>query len=284
MILFKQIQDIQKYLHRQQQENQKIGFIPTMGALHAGHLSLLQASKKETGITVCSIFVNPTQFNDPKDFEKYPITINEDILLLEKAGCDVLFLPSVEEMYPQGQTLKKEYPLGRLEQLLDGKYRPGHFQGVCQVVERLLDIIEPDLLFLGQKDYQQCMVLRKMLEITGKNAKISLNICPTLRETSGLAMSSRNMRLSQDQREQALAIYQTLTHIKNNLTKYSFDQLIAWGEGFLSREGFAKIDYISIADAKTLEPLENNNQNKELVCLIAAFMGDVRLIDNMILK
>lgn len=283
MILFKTIEPFREYLEKASLHNKKIGFVPTMGALHPGHLSLVQASKQATDITVCSIFVNPTQFNDPRDFEKYPITIEQDILLLEKQGCDVLFLPSVQEIYPGGTTGGKVYQLGYLETILEGSFRPGHFQGVCQVVERLFTIVQPDLAFFGQKDYQQCMVIRKLLELTGLDKTITIHIIPTLRETSGLAMSSRNMRLSEEDKQRATAIYQALLYIQQHLAKESIPTLIAKTQAQLLQAGFEKIDYVAIANADTLEPVESWNGKTSLVALVAAFLGGVRLIDNLVL-
>ena len=164
-----------------------------------------------------SIFINPTQFNDPTDFKKYPVTLEKDIVMLEAAGCDILFLPSVEEIYPDGTTTTMHYDLGYLETILEGHYRPGHFQGVCMVVHRLLDIVKPDNLYIGQKDYQQCMVIKRLIELIGMKDLIQVNISPTLREPDGLAMSSRNMRLSDEERKNAVNIYQTLHFVKEQI-------------------------------------------------------------------
>ncbi|HNA16252.1 MAG TPA: pantoate--beta-alanine ligase, partial [Ferruginibacter sp.] len=223
MIIFKKAADIGIFLQQKRQKNPKTGFVPTMGALHQGHISLIESACSENDLVVCSIFVNPTQFNDPKDFQNYPITIENDIDLLEKAGCDALFLPAVEEMYPAGLENKKTYALGYLETVLEGRYRPGHFQGVCQVVHRLLTIVPADRLYLGQKDFQQCMVIRKMIEL--ENLPIETVICPTLRETDGLAMSSRNMRLDKEAREKAVEISRTLLHIKSSLKTGDLSEL-----------------------------------------------------------
>src|SRR5258708_33913479 len=187
MILFKRAGDLSGWLQGQRSQGKSIGFVPTMGALHAGHISLIDISKKSMGLTVCSIFVNPTQFNDPKDFQKYPITIEKDIYLLEKAGTDVLFLPEVGDLYPGGTANLEKYELGRLENLLEGKDRPGHFQGVCQVMRRLLDIVAPDDLFMGQKDYQQCMVVRRLLELIKSTTRPPP--CPIGRGRGGPPMS-----------------------------------------------------------------------------------------------
>jgi pantoate--beta-alanine ligase len=280
MILFKQIADIRSFLAIQGKTAIQTGFVPTMGALHKGHLSLIESSKKENGLTVASIFVNPTQFNDPNDFKKYPTTIEQDIYLLETAGCDILFLPSVAEIYPKGLAAAKEYQLGYLENILEGKYRPGHFQGVCQVVERLLQIVQPDNLYLGQKDYQQCMVIKRLIDIMG--IKTILHICPTLREASGLAMSSRNMRLNDGEKEQAAELFKTLNVIKDTLGKEAIADIKAKAMLLLPNKGF-KPDYIELADATTLEPVVEWNGQTSLVALIAAFLNEVRLIDNIIL-
>lgn len=279
MIVFKKANDLKKWLDGQQKKGKKAGFVPTMGALHPGHISLIEAAKKENDSTLCSIFVNPTQFNDPKDFEKYPVTIEKDIFLLETAGCNVLFLPSVTEMYPEGIAPKKEYALGRLEEILEGKFRPGHYQGVCQVVERLLHIVEANHLYLGQKDYQQCMVITQLVELMGKKDKITIRICPTLRENDGLAMSSRNMRLNEEERKKATAIYRALTYIKDNIQAGETAKLSQNAISQLTGAGF-KVDYFEIADAATLEKVTDWNGKQKLVALAAAFLNEIRLIDN----
>jgi pantoate--beta-alanine ligase len=281
MILFKKINDLHKWLDNHRKKGDRLGFVPTMGALHNGHLSLISYSKKENEKTICSIFVNPTQFNDPKDFEKYPITLEQDITLLEAAGCDVLFLPSVAEMYPQGLKASQVYDLGFLETVLEGKFRPGHFQGVCMVVHRLLDIVKPDNLYLGQKDYQQCMVIEKLVSLTGMQELITVNVCPTLRETDGLAMSSRNMRLGEEERKKAVTIFRTLTLIKETLKPGPTAELLINGKAMLEAEGF-RIDYLEIADAKDLSPVTNWDGQQPLVLLAAAFLNEIRLIDNML--
>ena len=297
MILFKKATDIHKYIDSQQKNGNSVGFIPTMGALHQGHISLVEMSKVPNQLTVCSIFINPTQFNDPKDFEKYPVTLEKDIAMLEAVGCDVLFLPAVIEMYPEAGTnilsLKglltaKHYELGYLEEILEGKFRPGHFQGVCMIMQRLLEIIHPDNLYLGQKDYQQCMVIRKLIDLIGLENTIKVTICPTLRETDGLAMSSRNMRLNKKERKKASIIYQCLEQIRDNLQLESLSVLKTKASILLNAEGF-KIDYIEIVDANTLSKISDTEftgqyGKKKIVALVAAFLNEVRLIDNMILN
>jgi len=280
MIIFKHASALKQYLLFQKQKNQAIGFVPTMGALHQGHISLVTLARQSTNLVVTSIFVNPTQFNDPKDFEKYPVTIDRDINMLEAAGCDVLFLPSVSEMYPNGLSSKKQYDLGYLETVLEGSSRPGHFQGVCQVVERLLNIVQPDQLFLGQKDYQQCMVVSKLVSLM--KIKTQLVIAPTQREKDGLAMSSRNMRLSKAAREKAIAMYQALLWIKQSITPGSLLNLTREASQQLEVAGF-KPDYVAIANADTLELVNEWKGDIKLVVLAAAFIDGVRLIDNMVL-
>ncbi|MES2329196.1 MAG: pantoate--beta-alanine ligase [Bacteroidota bacterium] len=279
MILFKTIAGFTNHLNKIRDINRTIGFVPTMGALHAGHLSLVNHSKKNTHITISSIFVNPTQFNDPADFAKYPVTLEQDLLLLEKAGCNIVFLPSVKEIYPEGTAPTEHFDLGYLETILEGKYRPGHFQGVCQVVYRLLKIVQPTTLFLGRKDYQQCMVIKRLIGLAGWN--IELDIIPTLRETSGLAMSSRNLRLSEDERVSATAIYRALFYIKEHLAVGNVNSLTTTASQLILDAGFEKIDYVTIADAETLEPVTEWAGERKLVALVAAFIGGVRLIDNM---
>jgi pantoate--beta-alanine ligase len=281
MIILKTIQQLQQHIQQQYNKKLTIGLVPTMGALHEGHLSLLKKSKHQCDISICSIFVNPTQFNDVKDFEKYPITLENDIILLEKANCDILFLPSVKEIYPEGIERKQPFELGNIENMLEGSFRPGHFQGVCQVVNRLLDIVQPQQLFLGQKDYQQCMVLSKLLELTGKIKSIQINVCPIIREPSGLAMSSRNARLSVEEKQKAIAIYQSLQLIKQNINLLPIPSLKKIVRLNLVKSGFEKIDYIAIAQAQTLEPVEEWDKRTPLIALIAASLNGVRLIDNM---
>ena len=282
MTLFKEAAALAKHVSQLKQDGNSIGFAPTMGALHVGHISLIQKSKLICNITVSSIFVNPTQFNDPKDFEKYPVTIGNDILLLEKAGCDILFLPSIAEIYPSGTTPKKRYELGEIEFLLEGKFRPGHFQGVCQVVHRLLDIVQPDKLFLGQKDYQQCLVVKRLVQLI--DLPVEVVTAETYREPSGLAMSSRNLRLNEQQKQDAAGISKMLQYVKENFFTTPFSDLLNYTTQYLQASGFSKVDYVSIADADTLQSINKVSEEGKLVALIAAFIGEVRLIDNAVLQ
>ena len=281
MIIFKKVSAISLYLKSLKLKGKGIGFVPTMGALHIGHLSLIEASKQKGNVTIASIFVNPTQFNDKKDFELYPITTEKDIAMLANAGCDILFIPSVDEMYPFDHRAEY-YELGALETILEGKFRNGHFQGVCQIVHRLLSIVEPNQLFLGQKDFQQCMVVSKMIQL--KKLEVSLIICPTLREASGLAFSSRNMRLTSEAKQKATAIYQSMVFAKDNVGVIQTSTIENHIIDKLTQSGFSAIDYVSICEADTLLPLKTVEASKSIVILIAAFLDNVRLIDNLILS
>ena len=277
MIIFKNSKDLKKYFEN---IHDSVGFVPTMGALHAGHLSLLKKCREVCKISVCSIFVNPTQFNNPDDFKKYPKTIEKDVLLLEENRCDILFLPDENEIYPDEQSRKKHFDLGYLETILEGKFRPGHFQGVCLVVEKLLHIVDPDFLFLGQKDFQQCMVIKRLIELMNKNIK--LVICPILREDNGLAMSSRNLRLNSSERETASELHHTLLSIKQDLTSDNFLALKNKAIQHLQKIGF-KVEYLDLAKEQSLELVSHFKEGDHLVLLIAAFLGDVRLIDNLLI-
>ena len=281
MIVFKTAATLQEYLSVHSFQSDVIGFVPTMGALHEGHLELVKHCLQAQQVTVASIFVNPTQFNDPADFQKYPVTIENDIRLLEASGCHVLFLPSVAEIYPNGLSTPIHYDLGPLENVLEGFYRPGHFQGVCQVVNRLLQIVKPGHLYLGRKDYQQCMVIKKMLELTG--LEVSVHIVPTMREPDGLAMSSRNMRLSANEREQASSIYKQMVMIKDQVHSTPVVELEKIAIANLLKDGFSKVDYVSIVNPNTLLPVKEVAGGEEAIVLVAAFLNNVRLIDNMLL-
>lgn len=281
MIIFKKAAPLSLHLQARKKQSLKVGFVPTMGALHAGHLSLIHAGKADNDLVVCSIFVNPTQFNNHEDFKKYPNTIAPDIEKLYEAGCCVLFLPNEKEIYPAGYQ-PKHYDLGEIETIWEGHYRPGHFQGVCQVVEKLLDVVAPDNLYMGKKDYQQCMVVQKLVTLMGKENEIALHFVDTKREADGLAMSSRNMRLSAEQKKAAATISKTLAYLKLNYGRLPLNELKEKATVQLEENGFI-IDYVGIADSKTLKALQEHKQ-QDTIALIAASIGGVRLIDNMILN
>lgn len=280
MIIFRSIEPMKRWLTQQKTSGKKTGFVPTMGALHEGHLSLLRMAGEQNPVTVCSIFVNPTQFNDPADYQHYPVTLDHDIEKLEAIGTTVLFLPSVEEMYPEGPVKQNNYNLGAIEEVFEGAFRPGHFQGVCQIVDKLLAAVEPDEIFMGQKDYQQCMVISKLLKL--KNYSTRLVIGSTLREPAGLAMSSRNIRLSPEEKIQALAIWNSMQWLKGELGKAPLEQLQDMAAERLLDAGFHKVDYFAVADAGDLTPLSSWTADSKGVILCAAFLGKVRLIDNLL--
>jgi len=284
MILFKKGNDLRKWLDTQRTPGKTIGFVPTMGALHDGHLSLVRRSREQAAITVCSIFINPTQFNDAGDLAKYPVTIEKDIDMLEEAGCDVLFLPSIAEMYPEGieAAKKNRYDLGSIEHILEGKFRPGHYQGVSMVVDRLLEIVDPLNVYLGQKDYQQCLVIRRLVGITGK--KTGVIIVPTLREKNGLAMSSRNARLSESEKETASVIFRALSQLRSAILKDGeTSKPIQTAMEELQSAGL-RPEYVEVAHAGDLSHIDKWSGQQDAVILAAAWMNDVRLIDNLYLE
>lgn len=281
MVIFKRVADLRKYLLTQAISKPRMGFVPTMGALHQGHISLINRSKSEQDITVCCIFLNPTQFNNKSDYDKYPVSTEQDIEMLLTAGCDVLFLPAVEDIYPNGTDNMPEYDFGYLDTILEGEKRPGHFRGVGQVVARLLDIVAPNTLYLGQKDYQQCMVISKLKEILQLD-KLDIQIVPTYREPDGLAMSSRNRRLTDANRQRASVIYQCLVSIQAKNGTDSFTRVARECTELLTKKGF-ETEYVSLADARNLEILKDYETGRPMVALIAAWLGGIRLIDNMVL-
>lgn len=279
MIIFQKEIDLQTFAQKNAAIWSKTGFVPTMGALHAGHISLIEMCKKQAALCIASIFVNPTQFNDPNDFQHYPVTLASDIQMLAQAGCDVLFLPTVAEIYPHGLATTKTYPLGDLETKLEGHYRPGHFQGVCGVVHRLLTIVKPGYIFMGEKDFQQCMVVNKLIEL--EKLTVRLVTCPTLREKDGLAMSSRNLRLTAKQREIAAGIYREMKMIAQNIRHTLSKSLEENAKKNLIASGFHSVDYVSICHSETLQPVDKYDEKKPIRVLAAAYLGEIRLIDNM---
>ena len=258
-------------------QGKTVGFVPTLGALHQGHMSLIKQAQQNSDEVVCSIFVNPTQFNDPKDLEKYPRPIAADIALLEQTGCDVLFNPPVSEMYDDNE--KWHLDIGDLEHLLEGKFRPGHYQGVMQVVYKLFNIVKPDLAFFGQKDYQQFLVISKMVDLL--HMPVQLVMCPIQRETDGLAMSSRNIHLTPYDREHALILSKTLSWVKTNFDAGNIPAIKQQAEAMVNNESGIELEYFEIVDGKTLYTATADT--KTIVALVAARAGKTRLIDNMLI-
>lgn len=259
--------------------NLKIALVPTMGALHPGHVSLIKAAQEIADFVVCSVFVNPTQFTDPKDLEKYPRPVEHDIKMLEQAGCDLVFMPSVQEMYPQQE--QWHIDLGSAEFLLEGAYRKGHYQGVTQIVKKLFDAVQPQKALFGQKDYQQVLMIQNMVHYF--NLPIEIVTCPIIREQDGLAMSSRNIHLSASDREHALVLSRALRYVKENFEQESLPALEAHASAMISSTPGVELDYFSIVDGTTLEK-QHDKTAKNLVALVAAKVGHTRLIDNMLLS
>ena len=280
--IFKTKASLQAYLQEARKTDQKIALIPTMGALHEGHLSLLNYAKPLSDIRVCSIFVNPTQFNDPKDLEKYPRPIENDIRLLEAVGCDILFLPTVDEMYPD----KHEHwhiDLGELDQIWEGEKRPGHFQGVTQVVYKLFTLVQPHIACFGQKDFQQVMVIKRMIEM--KDLPIQLAICPIIRDQDGLALSSRNMRLSEEGKRIALALSRSLTYVKDHINDaMALQEIKDQALKILTDTDGLSVEYFAICESTSLKEVDHIDFSKQHVALVTAWVEGVRLIDNMILN
>lgn len=280
MYVFHFASDLQQYLSAQRLTHRSVGFVPTMGALHDGHLLLLRRAIELGDLAVCSIFVNPTQFNDPNDLLKYPRTPEKDILLLAKAGCEALFLPAVDEIYPPNVNTSRQFEFGQLEKVMEGAFRPGHFQGVAQVVSRLLDLVQPVRLYMGQKDFQQTAIIAEMLRQTA--SRVDLRIVETMREADGLAMSSRNTRLNNHWRSIAPIIYQTLEEARHLYSSVSPAIICKKAMDKLSDAGL-RPEYFNIVDGSSLLPISSASDASIAIACTAAWAGDVRLIDNLIL-
>ena len=257
----------------------RIGFVPTMGALHQGHLSLVMRSKRENEVTVVSIFVNPTQFNDSRDLEKYPRTLDADINLLSQVGCDIVFAPTVDEMYPEKDT--RIFNFGTLETVMEGRHRPGHFNGVAQIVSKLFDAVQPHIAYFGEKDFQQLAIIREMVKQL--NYTITIAGCPIVRESSGLALSSRNMLLSAEEHKKAPIIYQILSESCIFVAQKQPHEVRNWVLNKFQNTGL-DVEYFEIVDAYSLQPVSSWNESDYIVGCIAVFCGKIRLIDNIPFK
>lgn len=277
MNIFTTKKSLQQYLAQLRAVHKTIGFVPTMGALHQGHISLIKLAQQHCDVVVCSIFVNPRQFNDPADLEKYPRPIAADIKMLEAAVCHVLFNPAVDEIY--ADNAQWHLDIGETEHLLEGKFRPGHYQGVTEVVYKLFDIVKPDMAFFGQKDYQQYLIISKMVGML--NLPVKLVMCPIEREPNGLAMSSRNIHLTPADSLHALILSKTLHWVNDNFKTDNIPQLKKQAELMIGNEPGVELDYFEIADAHTLHPADKNSQ--KIIALVAAKVGKTRLIDNVVL-
>ena len=281
MKIFNNKKDLKDCLLAHKTNNKSIGFVPTMGALHQGHLSLIEKAKKKNDIVVVSIFVNPTQFDNVEDLKKYPKTLENDIKLLESVSCNILFSPSVEEIYSENITSEK-FNFDGLEHQMEGKFRDGHFDGVGTIVKTLFEIVTPDKAYFGQKDFQQLQIIKKMVKKHQLNVKIKG--CPIFREDDGLAMSSRNTRLTKEHRNIAPFIYKTLKKAKKKFGTESVTKVNKWVEKQFEKQPLLELEYFTIADEKTLETAENKDAKKKYRAFIAVFAGEIRLIDNIRLK
>ncbi|MDR1886814.1 MAG: pantoate--beta-alanine ligase [Prevotellaceae bacterium] len=261
-------------------KDKTIGFVPTMGALHQGHLSLISLCRSMCDVTVASVFVNPTQFNDKADYQRYPRTLEKDEEILENAGCDVIFAPSEEEIYPEKDD--RIFNFGELDKVMEGKFRPGHFNGVAQVVSRLFDIVNPDKSFFGQKDFQQVGIIKAMVRQLKLTTEIV--VAPVVRERSGLAMSSRNMLLTENQRIEAAKIFQALSYAKEQALKASIDEIRDEATRRINASPELDVEYLEIVDADTLQPVSEWNDSAEIFACTAVHAGKIRLIDNIRLK
>ena len=279
MIIIRTLEELSELINSAEYRNSTVGFVPTMGALHEGHGSLITASKNDNQIVICSIFVNPTQFNKVEDLEKYPRKEKEDVAILEKLGCDFLFMPSSEEIYKNYQF--EGIDLKELETVMEGKYRPGHFQGVCQIVYRLFDLVNPTRAYFGLKDFQQVAVIKYMTSFF--KLPVEIIACPTIREENGLALSSRNLRLSEIEKQDALIIFKTLDFIQKNLTQFETISELKNKALEVFKSGKLTLEYLEIVDQNTLTLLDEKNKSNLVAC-IAAYNNHIRLIDNMILS
>ena len=273
-------EEAKQILRKLKGEGKSIGFVPTMGALHEGHVSLVKRAVSENEVVAVSLFVNPTQFNDKNDLKNYPRTPEKDLALLESAGVHYVFMPTENEIYPEPDT--RQFDFGMLDKVMEGEHRPGHFNGVAQVVSKLFDIVQPQRAYFGQKDFQQLAIIREL--VRKFNYDIDIVACPILREADGLAMSSRNMLLTPEKRASAPLISKTLFEARNIMGEKTVEELINWVEIIINSNPHLEVEYFEISNAKTLEPVRDWNAAEQIVGCIAVHAGQVRLIDNVIFK
>ena len=277
MKIVNSIQELKRYLAEERQHNKQIGFVPTMGALHNGHLSLVKRCVEENDVCVVSVFVNPTQFNDKNDFATYPRTLDKDSALLEPVGCDYVFAPTETEMYPEPDT--RTFDFGTVSAVMEGARRPGHFNGVAQIVSKLFYAVEPDNAYFGEKDFQQIAVIRAMVKQL--NIPVKINACPILREDDGLALSSRNVRLTPEQRQKAPLIARTLKESTNFAAGKSVQEVIDYVVNTINADPVMRVEYYEIVDGNTMESIKNWSDTDYAVGCITVYCGEVRLIDNI---
>ncbi|WP_298779711.1 pantoate--beta-alanine ligase [uncultured Polaribacter sp.] len=281
MDIFSKKKLLKYYLSSCKKDNKTIGFVPTMGALHQGHLSLIKKAQQKNDIVVVSIFVNPTQFNNVEDLEKYPKTLENDIKLLKSINCNVLFTPTVNEIYAD-KVISEKFNFDGLEHQMEGKFREGHFDGVGTIVKALFNIVKPDIAYFGQKDFQQLQIIKKMVE--KHQLKLKIKGCPIFRENDGLAMSSRNARLTKEHRKAAPLIYKTLKKAKKKFRKKKPEKVLKWVQNQFKKHDLLELEYFTIADEKSLETIKSKESDKKYRAFIAVFAGKIRLIDNIKLK
>ena len=277
MKIVNSIQELKRYLAEERQHNKQIGFVPTMGALHNGHLSLVKRCVEENDVCVVSVFVNPTQFNDKNDLATYPRTLDKDCTLLEPAGCDYVCAPTEAEMYPEPDT--RTFDFGTVSAVMEGARRPGHFNGVAQIVSKLFYAVEPDNAYFGEKDFQQIAVIRAMVKQL--NIPVKINACPILREDDGLALSSRNVRLTPEQRQKAPLIARTLKESTNFAAGKSVQEVIDYVVNTINADPVMRVEYYEIVDGNTMESIKNWSDTDYAVGCITVYCGEVRLIDNI---
>lgn len=278
MLVIKEITELQELIAKEKKSGQTIGFVPTMGALHPGHLALVDAAGQQSDYVVVSIFVNPTQFNNKKDLFNYPRTLYQDLEMLRKTACQLVFAPDERTMYPEED--KRQFDFGKLEQVMEGQFRPGHFNGVAQVVSKLFDLVKPDKAFFGMKDFQQLAIIKSLIKKL--NLSVEIVSCPTIREKDGLAMSSRNQRLTGEQRENAPHVYRTLREARNKAREMSVEELKNWVIETIDKNEFLKTEYFEIVDNEQLNPAYTWDSPLNKVACIAVYCGEVRLIDNIV--
>ena len=277
MKIYETVSDLQKEIQSLRDQEKTIGFVPTMGALHEGHLTLVRRCVVENDVCVVSIFVNPTQFNNKSDLENYPRTLNNDAEFLKAVNCSIIFAPAEKEIYPEPDT--RIFDFGKLGEVMEGKYRPGHFNGVAQVVSRLFDMVKPDRAYFGEKDFQQLAIIREM--VNQYRIPVEIIGCPIVREEDGMALSSRNMRLSKEEREKAALISCTLLKSCNFAGEKGVAELQKWVVDQINEEPLLEVEYFDIVDASTLQTLTHWDDSQYIVGCITVYCGDVRLIDNV---
>lgn len=277
MNIYKSIEDLQAFVEAERAKGLRIAFVPTMGALHAGHLSLVRRALTECDRCIVSVFVNPTQFNDPRDLETYPRTLEADSELLASVGASALFAPEVSTIYPEEDT--RTFEVGAVAEVMEGRYRPGHFNGVMQVVSRLFDIVRPDCAYFGEKDFQQIAVIRAMVQLIG--SPVEIIACPIVREADGLALSSRNVRLSTEERREAPQIYRILSESRSWAKEMSPQQVIERVTEQINAVPHLRVEYFEIVDTNSLQPIASWSDSPAPHGCITVYCGEVRLIDNI---